>query len=261
MLIECPACHRTYRVEETVLLGQRAPLLKCSFDGRVFTPPADIRTDGCAADPPEDALSAAALDRGGVAPPPQTVSPHAEHRTAVSVRPVIAFLALLVVSYAALSSYLGAEPSRTQYFLNHLASFSPSQRARAPSRSQIRLVNVRGWYEQAGGGKQVFIISGQAMNLTPARAGAVRVEGKIFSGDGREVGRKVIYCGNGVSLGIVRNLSTSEISLLQGVVPPPHFAVAPQDSADFLIIFTNPPAHIKEFTCRVAATRFEREKT
>jgi hypothetical protein len=120
----------------------------------------------------------------------------------------------------------------------------------------LRLEHLKGWYDRVRGGRRVFLIAGRVVNTAAAKAVAVRVEGTIFDGSGREVGRKVIYCGNGVSPSLVRSLSTSELDLLQDLVPPARFALSPHKPVDFIVIFVDPPAGIKEFSARVSAARF-----
>jgi hypothetical protein len=83
----------------------------------------------------------------------------------------------------------------------------------------------------------------------------VQIESALYDAAGRAVETKSIYCGNAMSLKIVKDLSTKEISLLQRLEPPKRFEIRPGESAGFSVVFLNPPAGLKEFATRVVAAQ------
>jgi hypothetical protein len=58
-----------------------------------------------------------------------------------------------------------------------------------------------------------------------------------------------------MSLKIVRDLSSKEISLLQRLEPPKRFEIRPGESAGFSVVFMSPPPGLKEFSAKVLAAQ------
>jgi hypothetical protein len=77
----------------------------------------------------------------------------------------------------------------------------------------------------------------------------------LLDASGKPVETKSIYCGNAMSLKIVKDLSMKEISLLQRLEPPKRFEIRSGESAGFSVVFVNPPTGLKEFTTRVVAAQ------
>jgi predicted Zn finger-like uncharacterized protein len=296
MIVECPTCHTRYRLDDALVAG-KDPLLQCSFDNCLFRLPfaaaagtgslrsltdASLRSSPANEEPdptqkenqllfslpdlstaPESGSLDKTQDRLAlqeqeeplfILPPTEPIS--------FSLRSFFVFFAVVALCYGAFSLYLSTNPVRTGTFLG------AANRVRLPLVGKlfvadqlfprkINLINLKGRYQQIKDNKQAFIISGQAVNTAPVTVHSIQVEGRIFNGNGGEVGRKIIFCGNEISIKVVENLSSQEISILQKLVPPKHFGVPPGKAASFLIIFTNPPADIKEFSCRVVTARNE----
>ncbi len=188
--------------------------------------------------------------------PPLILSPKKrENLTSFSLRPFLVLLIALALFYGAFSLYLLAHPARTGSLLVRLPLIGRAFVVEQLSPRKINLLNLEGQYQLIRNNKRAFIISGRAVNTALVAAQSIQVEGKIFNEKGKEAGKKTIFCGNEVSIRVVENLSSQGISILQKLVPPKHFSVPPGKSANFLIIFINPPADIKEFSCRVVTVR------
>jgi len=278
MIVECPACHTRYRVDDALVAG-KDPLFQCSLDNCLFKRPPSLADEG--PDPPQQLNEALVSERivsersersvpsrqenelllsipeEQEEPPFVLSSADGEKPTPLSLRPFLVLLAALVLAYSTFSLYLLIHPTWTETFLVRLPLVGKVFVADQLSLREINLINPEGRYQQIKDNQQVFIISGQVVNTAPVAAHSIQVEGRIFNGNGGEVGRKVIFCGNEVSIKVVENLSTQEISILQKLVPPKHFGMPPGKATSFLIIFTDPPADIKGFSCRVVAAQYE----
>jgi hypothetical protein len=121
--------------------------------------------------------------------------------------------------------------------------------------ASIQLTNVRGDYERVKGDRLVFVVKGSAVNASPIPVRGIQVEGRIT---GAKEERQVVFCG--AAPRDVRDLSLREIALLQTLEPPSDWAVGPSDQTDFLIVFANPPADLKDFTVEVVGVRAESRK-
>lgn len=258
MVVECPACHTRYRVDDTMVAG-KDHLFQCSLNGCLFKPPPPLTKEESYPTQRENDFSFSAPEEQKE--PPFILSPAEwEKPTPFSLRPFFVLLAALVLSYGVFSLYLFIHPAWTESFLVRLPLVGKVFVADQLSPRKINLINLEGRYQQIKDNKRVFIISGRVVNTAPVAAHSIQVEGRIFNDNGGEVERKVIFCGNEVSTKVVENLSTQEISILQKLVPPKHFGVPPAQTTSFLIIFTDPPADVKEFSCRVVAAQFPRQR-
>jgi hypothetical protein len=82
------------------------------------------------------------------------------------------------------------------------------------------------------------------------------VEGAIYGAGGKVLGQRVIFCGTETATTVLESLTVREIGILQNLVPPKQFHVPAGQSVNFLIVFTNPPPAIAEFSSRVVAAQF-----
>jgi len=104
--------------------------------------------------------------------------------------------------------------------------------------------------------KRVFAISGKATNNAAVPASIIQIEGQLHNGEGETIEQRVISCGMGTAAESLPTLTTREINVLQGLVPPKQFHVPPGQSVNFLIVFPNPPETVTELSCRVATAQF-----
>jgi len=121
--------------------------------------------------------------------------------------------------------------------------------------TRVQLQDVEGTYQQIKDERMVFIVSGRAINTSSEPLKGVQIESAVYDAGGKPIETKSIYCGNAMSLKIVKDLSTKEISLLQRLEPPKRFEIRPGESAGFSVVFLNPPRTLREFTARVAAAQ------
>jgi hypothetical protein len=168
-------------------------------------------------------------------------------------RPYLVFLALLVVAYAILALDLLNHPARAEKLLASVPLAGGVLSEDHLMQTRIQLQDVEGVYQQIKEDRLVFIVSGRAVNASNGALKGVQIESTIVDASDRTVEAKSIYCGNAMSLKIVKDLSSKEISLLQRLEPTKRFEIRPGESAGFSVVFLNPPRGLKEFTARVAA--------
>jgi hypothetical protein len=96
----------------------------------------------------------------------------------------------------------------------------------------------------------VFVISGTAVNNSPAPVRGVQVEGRIA---GAQEQRQVVFCG--AAPRDVHDLSLREIALLQTLEPPKEWTLPPGERSNFLVVFPTPPAELHEFGAEVVAVQ------
>jgi predicted Zn finger-like uncharacterized protein len=167
-------------------------------------------------------------------------------------RPYLVFLVLLVIGYAILALDLRNHPVRAEKLLASVPIAGGVLSEDHLLQTRIQLQDVEGTYQQIKEDRLVFIVSGRAVNTSNGALKGVQIESTIVDASDRTIESKSIYCGNAMSLKIVKDLSSKEISLLQRLEPTKRFEIRPGESAGFSVVFLNPPRGLKEFTARVA---------
>jgi predicted Zn finger-like uncharacterized protein len=170
-------------------------------------------------------------------------------------RPYLIFLGVLLLVFGNLALYLRNHPDTAERFL---ASVPFAGRILVENRllqSRVYLRDIEGVYQQIKDGRTVFIVTGRAINTAEAPLKGVEIESALYDGAGSPLVAKSIYCGNAMSLKIVKDLSSKEISILQRLQPPQRFEIAPGEAAGFSVVFLDPPDGFKEFSARVTAAQ------
>jgi len=178
-----------------------------------------------------------------------------ERRGSGAGRPYLIYLAALVIAYAIFTLDLVNHPVRAERLLAAVPMIGDVLAEDHLLQTRVQLQDVEGVYQQIKDERLVFIVSGRAVNAAAASLKGVQIESALYDAAGRAVETKSIYCGNAMSLKIVKDLSTKEISLLQRLEPPKRFEIRPGESAGFSVVFLNPPAGLKEFATRVVAAQ------
>jgi hypothetical protein len=178
-----------------------------------------------------------------------------EKRRSAGGRPYLLFLTILVILYAILALDLSNHAAQAEKLLASMPLIGDVLAEDRLLQTRVRLQDVEGAYQQIKDERPVFIVSGRAINTAPEPLKGVQIESALYDSSGKPVDLKTIYCGNAMSLKIVKDLSTKEISLLQRLEPPKRFEIRPGESAGFSVVFLNPPPDLKEFTARVAAAQ------
>ena|GEM_PF-6321603 len=176
--------------------------------------------------------------------------------TVISVWPVLGSLVLLVLGYYVLGSNWRTNVADTEGMLARLPLVGSSFVASQFSPQNIMLSDVKSGFWLTKDSKRVFAISGKATNNAAVPASVIQIEGQLHNSEGEAIERRTISCGMGTAAENLPTLTTREINVLQGLVPPKQFHVPPGQSVNFLIVFPDPPETVTELSCRVAAAQF-----
>ncbi len=170
-----------------------------------------------------------------------------------SGRSYLLFLGVVVLVYAILALDLSNDAARAEKLVAAVPIVGDLLGEDRLLQTRVQLQDVEGRYQQIKDDKLVLIVSGRAINGSRDALKGVQIESSLYDGSGKPIDTKSIYCGNAMSLKIVKDLSTKEISLLQGLEPPKRFEIRPGESAGFSVVFEKPAAGVKEFSARVVA--------
>jgi hypothetical protein len=117
----------------------------------------------------------------------------------------------------------------------------------------VLLQSLRAAYQSIQGNREVFVVTGTALNQNPVSIRGVQISAQTINDGGGEIENQTVWVGNAISPTIVRGLSLEEIANLQRLPPLKSFAIAPGDSVPFTIVFVKTPKGAKDFGCRVIA--------
>ncbi len=178
-----------------------------------------------------------------------------EQQAASPTRSYFVFLVVLVLGYAILALDLRNHPARAEKLLASVPLVGDSIAQDQLLQIKVHLEDVEAVYQQLKDDHSVFIVSGRAVNTSNEALKGVQIESVLYDPAGQQVAVKNIYCGNAMSLKIVKDLSSKEISLLQRLEPPKRFEIRPGEPASFSVVFLAPPAGVKEFSVRVVSAQ------
>lgn len=170
-------------------------------------------------------------------------------------RPVLIFLAVLLLFYGNLALYFRNHAAKAERSFASVPLFGRLLVENRLLQSRVYLRDLEGVFQRIKDGRTVFIVSGRAVNTAEAPVRGVEVESALYDAAGTSLLAKSIFCGNAMSLKIVKDLSSKEISILQKLQPPQRFEIAPGDAAGFSVVFLDPPAEFVEFSARVASAQ------
>lgn len=170
--------------------------------------------------------------------------------------PLFVFLALVVTAYGVLTSALFANPALSDKLVGRIPLIGTLGDERLLVR-KVALSEVVGNYQRIKDGKEVFVITGKALNTAPVALQGVQIAGKLFDNTGAPLDQKVISCGNVISTKVLKDLTPQEVSILQKLSPPKKFVIEPGESSTFVIVFMDPPRQAVEFTTQVVAAQHQ----
>ncbi len=104
---------------------------------------------------------------------------------------------------------------------------------------------------------KLFVITGKAKNEYPTARGAIQVIGKLYTKDKAMAKAETVFCGNIIS---DMDLANAEQPTIQKRLQNPsgdndtNLKVAPNDAVPFMLVFSNLPDNLDEFTLEVTAS-------
>jgi len=169
----------------------------------------------------------------------------------LSVTPYLLLCGGLLLLFSGLTLVYKARPGPIENSLKAVPWIGSSVLKNDYLRQGIVLQAGRPRFQRILGNREVFMLSGVALNRNRVKVREVKIEGYVFGGDGKIIERQTITVGNAISSKIVRDLTTQEITTLQRQSPIRRFEILPDESAPFSIVFLKSSAQIKSFGYRV----------
>jgi predicted Zn finger-like uncharacterized protein len=174
-----------------------------------------------------------------------------------SVVPYLTLFMLLVIFFGLLTALQQVHPAASEKMVKKIPLLGTSVLKNNHLKSGVDLQSLRAGYQIIQGNREVFVITGTALNLNPVVIREVRVAGHLYNQEGAEIEQQTIWIGNAISPKIVRGMTAQDISDLQRLKPMKTFDIPPGDSVPFTIVFLKAPKGVKDFGCEVLSAEAE----
>jgi hypothetical protein len=172
-----------------------------------------------------------------------------------SVLPLLLLFAIVAGGYFLLAEELIRNRELAESFVARLPLIGSSLAADRLLFRKVALHDVEGQYVRVKNGKDVFVVSGTALNTASRPLRNIRVEGALLDQSGRALHRETITCGGVDARRLLQGLSLREVQMLGKVEPSRRFRLDPGETTSFAIVFADPPADARDFTARVASAQ------
>jgi predicted Zn finger-like uncharacterized protein len=183
------------------------------------------------------------------------LDPYREQRA--SVVPYLTLFLLMVIFFGLLTAFHQVHPITSESVVKKIPLLGSSVLKNTHLKNSVNLQALRAGYQTIQGSREVFVITGLAVNLNPTVIRDVRVAGHLYDHNGAEIEQQTIWIGNAISPKIIRGMTSQDISDLQRLKPLKTFDIPPGDSVPFTIVFLKAPKGVKDFSCEVLSAEGE----
>jgi predicted Zn finger-like uncharacterized protein len=178
------------------------------------------------------------------------ISPYLDHRA--SIKPFVTLFTFLVIGFALLAAVGYARPEAPESVLRKIPLIGPAVLKNNHLKRGILIKSLSTSYQTIQGNREVFLVSGIALNQNPVVVREIQLTGAVYNEAGKEIERQTIWAGNTLSPKIIRGMTLEDIPQLQELKPLKSFELPPGDSIPFTIVFLKSSKNAKDFTCEVS---------
>jgi predicted Zn finger-like uncharacterized protein len=168
-----------------------------------------------------------------------------------SIIPYLTLFALLTLTFSLFTAFHYAYPQTIDGWIRKIPLLGGAVVRNAHLKNGVLLQSVRGSYQTIQGNREVFLVTGTAINQNPVIIREVRIGGDSYGADGKLIEQQTMWIGNAISPKIVRGMTAQDIADLQRLKPLKSFDIPPGDAVPFTMIFLKSTKAIKEFTCQI----------
>jgi hypothetical protein len=125
----------------------------------------------------------------------------------------------LIIIFALVTAFNRAHPAATEEFVRQIPMVGASVLRNNRLKDGVLLQSLRGGYQSIQGNREVFVITGAALNQNPVTIRAIQISGESYNNQNEEIEKQTIWVGNAISPNIVRGMTLQDISNLQKLPP------------------------------------------
>ena len=183
------------------------------------------------------------------------ISPYLEQHA--SIKPFVTLLGLLVLGFCLFAAVSHARPETPVALMKNIPVIGATVLKNNHLKQGILIKSLSTASETIQGNREVFLVSGIALNQNPVIVREIQLTGATYNALGKQVERQTIWVGNTLSPKIIRGMTIEDIPQLQELKPLKSFEIPPGDSVPFTIVFLKSAKNAKEFSCQVTAANGE----
>lgn len=169
-----------------------------------------------------------------------------------SIMPFLTLFTLLLIGYGLAVAISYAHPKSSEALVKKIPLFGAAVLKNSHLKDGIVLQSLRGGYQSIQGNREVFVISGLAVNQNPVVIREIQLTSKIRNDAGKDLEEQTVWVGNTLSAKILRGMTLEDIPHLQSLKPLKSFEMPPGDSVPFAVVFLKAGRAVKDFTCVVS---------
>ncbi len=190
-------------------------------------------------------------DSGNILP----MASYADQRA--SIFPYLTLFGLLAIAFGLVTVLSQAHPTVSASIIKSIPVVGPMLLKNNHLKEGILIRSLRSSYQSIQGNREVFVVTGVALNQNPVVIREVQILAKVFNDTGKELEQQTIWVGNTISPKIIRGMTSEDIPHLQNLKPLKSFEIPPGDSVPFTIVFLRSAKAGKDFTCQVVTAADE----
>ena len=169
-----------------------------------------------------------------------------------SILPYLTLFGLLAIGFSLFAVITHAHPKTSEDLVKKIPLFGRSVLKNSHLKDAILLQSLRGGYQTIQGNREVFVITGVALNHNPVVVREIQLTGKVYNESGKELEQQTIWVGNTLSAKILRGMTAEDIPHLQSLKPLKSFEMPTGDSIPFAMVFLKATRSARDFSCEVA---------
>ncbi len=174
-----------------------------------------------------------------------------------SILPYLTLWGLLAIGFSLIAVFDYAHSKASEELIKKIPLIGAALLKNNHLKDGILIQSLRGGYQKIEGNREVFVITGVALNQNPVVVREIQLTGKLYNDAGKEMEQQTIWIGNTLSAKILRGMTLEEIPNLQSLKPLKGFEMPPGDSIPFTVVFLKSAKSAKDFSCEVALAQGE----
>jgi predicted Zn finger-like uncharacterized protein len=174
-----------------------------------------------------------------------------------SALPYFSLFALLILFFSLATAFQYAYPEVLDRWMKKVPLIGAAIARNDRLKAGVALQSLRGSYQVIQGNREIFVVTGVAMNQNPVVIREVRIGGATYGSEEKPIEQQEMWIGNAISAKIIRGMTAQDILDLQRLKPLKTFEIPPGDSVPFTIVFLKPAKAVKNFTATVLAAEEE----
>jgi hypothetical protein len=174
-----------------------------------------------------------------------------------SILPYLSLFALLILFFSLATAFQYVYPEVSDRLIKKVPLIGAAVARNHRLKEGVALQSLRGTYQMIQGNREIFAITGVAMNQNPVVIREVLIGGETYGSDEKPIEQQEMWIGNAISAKIIRGMTAQDILDLQRLKPLKTFEIPPGDSVPFTIVFLKPGKAVKNFTATVLTAEEE----